>query len=103
MQRQGQRVSLRAVVGGMCVPGYVHFMRDAHHDGQTRWVMLGYIALAVVCLSGLIWMFVRTRDNPSQRGLLRWLLDTMKLTGTLVVAGVIAFIVTRSVSILAGQ
>jgi hypothetical protein len=78
-------------------------MRDAHHDGQTRWLVLGYIALAAVCIAGLVWMLVRTRADRSQRGFRRWLLDTMKLTGTLVVAGVIAFIVTRSVSILAGQ
>jgi hypothetical protein len=103
MQRPGPRVSLRAVIGGMCVPGFVHFMWDAHHDGQTRWLVLGYAALVTVCAAGLIWMLIRTRHNRSQRGWQRWLLDTMKLAGTVVAAGILIFIVTRSVSILAGQ
>src|SRR5437870_148642 len=100
MQQRGTRVSLRAVIGGLCVPGYVRFLWESHEAGRTAWLVIGYLALAVLATAGFVWMRAQTRDAPERRCWQRWLIETMKLAGTLVVVGCIVFIAVRCQTIL---
>src|SRR3954452_17151413 len=103
MEQRGTRVSLRAVIGGLCVPGYVRFLWEANDAGRTSWLVIGYLSLASLAGAGFVWMRLQTRGAPERRCWQRWLIDTMKLAGTLVVVGCLVFIAVRCHAILADR
>ncbi len=101
MQPGGTRVSMRAVVGGMFLLWLGYFLMEAQENGKSLWVLAGCLGLLMLSAVGLAVMFRRTRTDRSQRGLRRWLLETLKLTGSLVIVLLAVYVVVRGCDLLA--
>ena len=101
MQPGGTRVSLRAVVGGMFLLWLGYFLAEARSNGKPMWVLAGSLALLFLSAAGLAVMFHQTRADREQRGLRRWLLETLKVTGTIVIVLLTGFVVVRGYDLLA--
>jgi hypothetical protein len=101
VQPNGTRVSLRAVVGGvflLWLGYYLHWAQSLH---KPMWVLAGCFGLLFLSAGGLAVMFHRTRTDRTQRGLRRWFLETLKLTGTLVIGLLTLFVMLRGYDLLA--
>ncbi len=101
MQPNGTRVSLRAVVGGMFLLWLAYCLHWAQSERKPMWVLAGCFGLLFLSAGGLAVMFHRTRTDRAQRGLRRWFLETLKLTGTLVIGFLALFVVFRGYNLLA--
>ena len=100
MQQIGTRVSLRAVVGGIVLFGFGLMMWDAWSKELRMSLVGGGIGLLLVSAAGLALMYHNTRDDRARRGMGRWFLETLKLTGTLMLGYLAIFVVWRGYELL---
>jgi hypothetical protein len=101
MEPGGTRVSLRAVVGGMFLLWVGYYLEEAQSINKPMLVLAGCFSLLFLSAGGLAVMFRKTRTDRAQRGLRRWFLETLKLTGTLVIGALTLFVALRGYDLLA--
>jgi integral membrane sensor domain MASE1 len=101
MHPGGTQVSMRAVIGGMFLLWFGYFLVEARDDGKPMWVLAGCLGLLMLSAAALASMFRKTRADRTQRGLRRWLLETLRLTGTLVIVLLALFVMVRGYDLMA--